>query len=92
MKGGQAHRHPRDAEDRPAAGRQDLDQTADVELAGDAVVSMNFWGFMPSIFDELETYFYDFLRSPEAQTAKAGVCCPTWWGICWRRAGCPCRC
>ena len=56
------------------------DQTADVELAGDAVVSMNFWGFMPSIFDELETYFYDFLRSPEAQTAKAECLLPNMVG------------
>ena len=51
-----------------------------MELAGDAVVSMNFWGFMPSIFDELETYFYDFLRSPEAQTAKAECLLPNMVG------------
>ena len=26
------------------------------ELAADTPVSMNFWGFMPSIFDQMETY------------------------------------
>lgn len=31
-------------------------------LDPDAVVSMNLWGFQPSIFDELETYFHVFLR------------------------------
>ena len=52
------------------------DEASGVTLEGDAVVSMNFWGFMPSIFDELETYFYDFLRSPEGQTAKAECLLP----------------
>ena len=47
-----------------------------IDLPGDTLVSMNFWGFMPSIFDELETYFYDFLRSPEGQTAKAECLLP----------------
>ena len=31
-------------------------------LDPDAVVSMNLWGFQPSIFDALETYFHTFLR------------------------------
>ena len=52
------------------------DEASGVTLEGDAVVSMNFWGFMPSIFDELETYFYDFLCSPEGQTAKAECLLP----------------
>ena len=56
------------------------DETSGVTLEGDAVVSMNFWGFMPSIFDELETYFYDFLRSPEGQTAKAECLLPNMVG------------
>ena len=30
-------------------------------LSPDAPVSMNFWGLMPSIFDELETGLYEFL-------------------------------
>ena len=33
------------------------------DLAPDTVVSMNFWGFAPSIFAELETYFHAFLRT-----------------------------
>lgn len=32
------------------------------ELDGDSVVSMNFWGFAPSVFDAMERYFHDFLR------------------------------
>ena len=32
------------------------------ELDGDSVVSMNFWGFSPAIFDGMEQYFHDFLR------------------------------
>lgn len=32
-------------------------------LAGDSVVSMNFWGFMPSIYGHLERHFHDFLRT-----------------------------
>ncbi|MBQ9393180.1 MAG: hypothetical protein IJU18_04210 [Oscillospiraceae bacterium] len=34
-----------------------------VPLAPDTVVSMNFWGFTPAIFDELESYFNAFLRT-----------------------------
>ncbi len=56
------------------------DEAAGVTLDGDSVVSMNFWGFMPSVFDELEAYFYDFLRSPEAQTAKAECLLPNMVG------------
>lgn len=33
------------------------------QLDGERVVSMNFWGFAPSIFPVLETYFEAFLRS-----------------------------
>jgi dTDP-glucose pyrophosphorylase len=32
------------------------------ELADDAVVSMNFWGFHPSIFNRIEADFQDFAR------------------------------
>ena len=31
-------------------------------LSGDSVVSMNMWGFQPSIFGEMEAYFHGFLR------------------------------
>ncbi len=33
-----------------------------VPLAGDTVVSMNFWGFTPAIFDPMARYFETFLR------------------------------
>ena len=33
------------------------------ELAADAPVSMNFWGFPPSIFSALKNYFEDFLKT-----------------------------
>jgi len=32
------------------------------ELDPETVVSMNFWGFAPSIFREMETYFHNFLH------------------------------
>ena len=32
-------------------------------LDGDTEVSMNFWGFMPSIFDRMEQYFHEFLHN-----------------------------
>lgn len=32
-------------------------------LDGDTVVSMNFWGFMPSIFEQMEQYFHEFLHN-----------------------------
>lgn len=39
-------------------------------LDPDALVSMNFWGFTPGMFDELETYFHDFLRSLQPDELK----------------------
>ena len=42
-----------------------------IRLSGDEVVSMNFWGFTPAIFSELEKGFADFLersgQNPEAE-------------------------
>ena len=32
------------------------------DLDGDSVVSMNFWGFSPAIYEDMEQYFHDFLR------------------------------
>jgi len=32
------------------------------ELNGDEIVSMNFWGFHPSIFENIESQFIDFLK------------------------------
>ena len=51
------------------------DEDSGVLLEPDTVVSMNFWGFMPSVFDEMERYFEDFLR-------RQSACCPTWWASC----------
>lgn len=33
------------------------------KIDGDTVVSMNFWGFMPSIFERMEWYFHEFLKN-----------------------------
>jgi hypothetical protein len=35
-----------------------------VLLPPDTIVSMNFWGFTPSLFDELELCFRTFLTEP----------------------------
>ncbi|MCG9909822.1 MAG: NTP transferase domain-containing protein [Flavobacteriales bacterium] len=40
------------------------------ELSPDSPVSMNFWGFMPSVFDNLETWFVDFVNR-HAENPKA---------------------
>ena len=40
-----------------------LEDGSKLELTGNEVVSMNFWGFTTSLFDHLETLFSDFLRS-----------------------------
>lgn len=42
-------------------------------LDPDSLVSMNFWGFTPWIFGELEKYFHDFLRQLPADNIK-GEC------------------
>lgn len=40
---------------------KDLD--TDTSLDPDALVSMNFWGFTPTIFPVMREYFDDFLRN-----------------------------
>lgn len=45
-------------------------------LAGGELVSMNFWGFTPAVFPQLETMFADFLRK-NAQDPKAEFYLPT---------------
>ncbi len=52
------------------------DLAEDRELAADTVVSMNFWGFMPSIFPELQAYFEDFLRHRAGEDLKAECLLP----------------
>ena len=52
------------------------DLAEDRELAADTVVSMNFWGFMPSIFPELQAYFEDFLCHRAGEDLKAECLLP----------------
>ena len=52
------------------------DLTEDRPLAPDTVVSMNFWGFMPSIFPELQGYFENFLRNEAGENLKAECLLP----------------
>ena len=49
-------------------------------LDGDTVVSMNFWGFTPWIYQALEDYFRQFLRSEAGQSVKAECLLPTMVG------------
>jgi NDP-sugar pyrophosphorylase family protein len=52
------------------------DTRRDAVLDGDTVVSMNYWGFMPSIFPVLETYFEAFLRSGAGAEEKSECLLP----------------
>ena len=52
------------------------DLAEDRPLDPDTVVSMNFWGFTPSIFPALRTYFEDFLRSEAGDNIKAECLLP----------------
>lgn len=57
-----------------------FDEDSGVLLEPDTVVSMNFWGFMPSIFDELARYFETFLRSDAGENVKAECLLPNMVG------------
>ena len=48
-----------------------------VNLPGDAIVSMNFWGFTPSFFKELEAQFPRFFAQNAANLLKAEFFLPT---------------
>lgn len=52
------------------------DLTANQELDPESVVSMNFWGFMPSIFSTLKDYFDYFLREKAGEDLKAECLLP----------------
>ena len=52
------------------------DEDTGAVLDGDTVVSMNFWGFMPSIFPELKAYFENFLRHDAGGDLKAECLLP----------------
>lgn len=53
---------------------RDLEE--DRPLDPESVVSMNCWGFMPSIFPVLEAYFADFLQGPEGQERRSECLLP----------------
>lgn len=52
------------------------DLRRDAELGGETVVSMNFWGFVPSIFPMMKDYFEDFLRSGAGGEPKSECLLP----------------
>lgn len=56
------------------------DLTEGVSLDPNTVVSMNFWGFMPSIFPELRAYFEQFLRTEAGENPKAECLLPVMVG------------
>ncbi len=56
------------------------DLAEDRELPPDTVASMNFWGFMPSIFPELRQYFEEFLRHQAGDDIKAECLLPVMVG------------
>jgi hypothetical protein len=58
--------------EKEGGGARTLDENGRwIHLSGDEVVSMNFWGFMPTIFEHLDEGFADFLkrsgRRPEVE-------------------------
>ena len=52
------------------------DQVEKRELDPKGVVSMNFWGFMPSVFGEMERYFERFLRETAGDSLTAECLLP----------------
>ena len=52
------------------------DLTEDVSLDPESVVSMNYWGFMPSIFPEMRAYFERFLRGEGGRALKSECLLP----------------
>ena len=47
-----------------------------VDLDPEALVSMNFWGFQPSIFDQMQRYFEEFLKDADPADIKAECLLP----------------
>ena len=52
------------------------DPDHETELDPESIVSMNFWGFTPWIFDEMASYFEDFLRDLAPDALKAECLLP----------------
>ena len=46
------------------------------DLDPEALVSMNFWGFQPAIFDAMQAYFEDFLKKADPADIKAECLLP----------------
>ncbi|MEG0779435.1 MAG: nucleotidyltransferase, partial [Oscillospiraceae bacterium] len=57
---------------------RDLNEGTD--FAADTIASMNFWGFAPSIFPALQTYFETFLREEAGDNPKAECLLPVMVG------------
>ena len=51
-----------------------------VPLDGESPVSMNIWGFTPWALEEMEKYFFGFLRSPAGKELKSECLLPTMVG------------
>jgi NDP-sugar pyrophosphorylase family protein len=49
--------------ERRGDGALDRRRDGDIPLTGDEIVSMNFWGFAPALFEHLQRGFEDFLRA-----------------------------
>lgn len=47
-----------------------------VDLDPHALVSMNFWGFRPAMFDAMQAYFEDFLKAADPADIKAECLLP----------------
>ena len=46
------------------------------DLDPEALVSMNFWGFRPEVFDAMQSYFEDFLRKADPADIKCECLLP----------------
>ncbi|MBQ3270623.1 MAG: hypothetical protein IJH09_11975 [Clostridia bacterium] len=46
------------------------------DLDPDSLVSMNFWGFQPAIFDQMQAYFEEFLKAADPVDIKAECLLP----------------
>jgi NDP-sugar pyrophosphorylase family protein len=60
----------------PGGGARYLDGGAERRLTGDEIVSLNFWGFTPALFDQLGRGFEEFLAARGADP-KAEFFLPT---------------
>ena len=50
------------------------------DLDPEALVSMNFWGFQPAIFDQMQRYFEEFLKAVDLADIKAECLLPVMVG------------